>query len=236
MIYNKIQIYLTAIDSFIDMNENNIEEINKKLVDLVRNEKICIEINVENYNFLKAKRTNLGLNLMEIMATFNKDDLNIIKNIFNKYVDNQDILEYGLIFHERLTKILSYSLQKKCSILYDAEQSYIQKILDSTAYFYASIYNKDFPVILQTVQCYLKDSPHKINSFINFSHKNNIKLGMKIVRGAYIVEETKLANLHGYEKLNWDNIDKTNNNYNSMMKKLVSEYRNGDKVILYNYF
>lgn len=64
-----------------------------------------------------------------------------------------------------------------------------------------------------------------------FFRENNLKLGLKIVRGAYIVEETKLSENLGYERLNWDSIDQTNTAYNNIMRRLVSVYRPGDKVI-----
>jgi proline dehydrogenase len=164
---------------------------------------------------------------MEIFARNSLSDFQGLNKIFGYDIES---LRYGNLFYTRLHRILSYSLQNKCSVLYDAEQSYIQRILDSTALYFSSILNKDFPTILETVQCYLKDSPHKIDYFINFYRKNNLKLGFKVVRGAYLVEETKLSSENHSERLIWDTIEETHSNYNDIMRKLVSCYKEGDKV------
>ncbi len=164
---------------------------------------------------------------MELFARNASLDLQCLSKIF---ACDMESLKYGNLFYTRLHRILSYSLKNKCSILYDAEQSYIQRILDSSAQYFSFILNKDFPTILETVQCYLKDSPQKIDYFIKFYRENNLKLGFKIVRGAYLVEETKLSSENHSERLIWDTIEETHSNYNDIMRKLVLCYREGDKV------
>ena len=166
-----------------------------------------------------------------MFTTLKLVEIETLKKILHVIDDKNDLFSYGKEFERRVARILSYAEKKKCSVLYDAEQSYIQKILDSSAFYYGSIYNKEFPTVLETVQCYLKDSPRKIEDFIMFFRENNLKLGLKSVRGAYIVEETKLSENLGYERLNWDSIDQTNTAYNNIMRRLVSVYRPGDKVI-----
>lgn len=176
---------------------------------------------------LRSIRTSLGLNLIEIFARNSPSEFENLSKIFNCDLDT---LNYGNIFYTRLLKILSYSSNHHCSVLYDAEQSYIQNILDSSSLYFSLKYNKDFPIIIQTIQCYLKDSPQKIDYFIKFYRENHLKTGLKIVRGAYIVEETKLCTEKGYESLILNTIEETHYNYNEIMRKLVSSYKEGDKV------
>jgi proline dehydrogenase len=221
---NKIQVCLSIINS-----EKDFEKINKKIGEIYSN--LEIKLDNESLDFLNSKKTKLGFNLMEFFSTFSTSDIASLKSIFSKIENFEEIFLYGKEFHGRVSKILSYACERKCSVLYDAEQSYIQKILDASAYYYASIYNKDFPIVLETVQCYLKDAPKKVEDFITFYRENDLKLGMKIVRGAYLVEETKLSEKQQYERLNWDTIEQTHIAYNNVMRKLVSVYRNGDKVI-----
>ena len=171
---------------------------------------------------------------MEMFIKFSKEDIENMNHHLN--IDKlNELFEYGRDFEKRVNRILSYAEMNKCSVLYDAEQSYIQNIIDSSAFYYASLFNKDFPTVLETVQCYMKDAPSKIENFISFYRENNLKLGFKIVRGAYLNEETKLSEKLGYQRLNWETIEETHNAYNNVARRLVTEYKCGDKVIFNTY-
>ena len=54
-------------------------------------------------------------------------------------------------------------------------------------------YNKDKLYIIPTIQNYLKRSVIRTQFEIDIAKKRNLKFGAKLVRGAYIVEETKIA-------------------------------------------
>jgi len=57
-------------------------------------------------------------------------------------------------------------------------------------------YNKDKVYIIPTIQNYLKRSVERTKYEVEIAKRKNLKFGAKLVRGAYIVEETKLANEH----------------------------------------
>jgi len=52
-----------------------------------------------------------------------------------------------------------------------------------------------------------------------------------LVRGAYIVEETKLAEEKGYENPVVDNFDQTTENYLGNLEKIMSNFSNGEVVV-----
>lgn len=54
-------------------------------------------------------------------------------------------------------------------------------------------YNKDKVYIIPTIQNYLKRSVQRTQFEIDIAKRRNLKFGAKLVRGAYIVEETKIA-------------------------------------------
>jgi proline dehydrogenase len=84
-------------------------------------------------------------------------------------------------------------------ILVDAEQSYVQKAIESISEQLQARYNKDKVFILPTLQNYLKRSIERCDYEIEIAKRRNLVFGAKLVRGAYIVEETRLAKEKGYE-------------------------------------
>ena len=81
-----------------------------------------------------------------------------------------------------------------CSLLIDAEQTYLQAAIDSFANQLSQVYNRGNKKInLNTYQCYLKKQPDIIDLEIAASKKMGYNLVIKMVRGCYMVEERDLA-------------------------------------------
>ncbi len=51
--------------------------------------------------------------------------------------------------------------------------------------------------------------------------RHNVKYGVKLVRGAYLVQESALAKDKGYENPIWPNIEATHANYNACVGILL---------------
>lgn len=81
----------------------------------------------------------------------------------------------------------------------DAEQSYFQRGIESFSEQLQERYNKTKLFIIPTIQNYLKESYERSLYEIAIAKRKNLVFGAKLVRGAYIVEETKLANKFKYE-------------------------------------
>ncbi|MDR0217729.1 MAG: proline dehydrogenase family protein [Enterobacteriaceae bacterium] len=90
---------------------------------------------------------------------------------------------------ERYKKIFSYAELKTVRIMIDAEQSWIQPAVDEIAIEGMIKYNKMSPIITLTIQSYKKESIELLMLIHNIAINNNIKAGVKIVRGAYLEEE-----------------------------------------------
>jgi len=112
----------------------------------------------------------------------------------------------------------------------DAEQTYIQNYIDYIVAYYSIQMNKASAVVAQTLQCYLKKHEQNLNKWIQFSKKNQIKIGLKVVRGAYKVEEDKIAENKGISSLICNEIEYTHKNYNNSIQKIFEIYENGDKI------
>jgi proline dehydrogenase len=59
-------------------------------------------------------------------------------------------------------------------------------------------YNKGKTIVLTTLQMYRHDRLAYLQQLIDFARKNNIMLGVKLVRGAYIEKENLRAQTMGY--------------------------------------
>jgi len=220
-IFNEIQDKFDELTIILEKSSSNKESVNSLLIKT---------ISQEQFDWLKFQHENnkTGLNLMEIFQhNQNNDKLNL-KEIFNLSSENFD---YGKVFLDRVTTILSHAKEHNCSVLYDAEQTYIQNIIDSSANLLAIEYNTIFPVVLQTFQAYRKDSYEKLEYYEGLIRKYNVNLGVKLVRGAYLTEENRIAKEQGKPSLIWDTIEETHNNYNRIVDKLSKTIKKNDKII-----
>ena len=230
-IYNSIQIVFNEVENNLKNNKNvqlnelnkNLEEIKKKLNNI--NFSDVSELDLE---FLKAKfNSSLGLNIIDILTRNEPSDFQHLNSLFGL---EENVFNYGILFHTRVDKILSHAQGKKCSVMMDAEQSYIQVVIDSVAKFYTFHYNKSFCTVLQTIQCYLKNSNKNAQNFLDFIKRFNLKLGVKIVRGAYMTEESRLANQGNYENPIHNSIEDKHKSYDNLIPILLKETSKCDKV------
>lgn len=56
---------------------------------------------------------------------------------------------------------------------------------------------------------------------IRRSKRHKVKYGVKLVRGAYLIQETALAAAKGYENPIWPNIEATHANYDACVRVLL---------------
>lgn len=54
-------------------------------------------------------------------------------------------------------------------------------------------YNSTKPYLITTLQNYLKIAPQRVDFELEITKRKNLFLAMKLVRGAYLVEETKVS-------------------------------------------
>ena len=83
----------------------------------------------------------------------------------------------------RLDKICAVANEKNVKLLIDAEQTYYQKAIDYLVLKMIVKYNKKDAVVFNTYQMYLKDSLTRMERHLELSKKDNVHLGVKLVRG-----------------------------------------------------
>lgn len=97
-------------------------------------------------------------------------------------------------FIRRIIDITTLSHERNCLLYVDAEQSYMQRGLDSIAHQLTHRFNRgDKTIIMNGFQQYLKRMVKQVPLEIDASKRLGFNLGVKLIRGAYMNEERRLA-------------------------------------------
>jgi proline dehydrogenase len=135
---------------------------------------------------------------------------------------------------ERLWKLCEKSVQANIPLTVDAEKTAIQPAIDYLTYSAAIKYNKDDnPIVYGTIQAYLKDAKERLLLATKAADKMRVPMGFKVVRGAYMSSESKLASALGYDSPIHNSIQETHACYNDCASFMLEKIANSsDAVIL----
>ncbi len=109
----------------------------------------------------------------------------------------QQLEEYNKLI-ERVEKICSYASAKKVNIFIDAEDSWYQGTIDRIAESMMLKYNKNNVVVYTTIQFYRWDRLDYLKKLLKKAKQEHFKIGIKLVRGAYMEKERAMAAEKGY--------------------------------------
>ncbi|CAF0933333.1 unnamed protein product [Adineta ricciae] len=137
----------------------------------------------------------------------------------------------------RLNKIAQACAQYKISIMVDAEQTYFQNAINYLATELQRYYNKNnIPFIYGTYQCYLKETLICLKRDLALAEKYNYIFAAKLVRGAYMEQERRLARENSYEDPINANFETTTQMYHvcfdEVMKSTVKRSPNQVRVMV----
>lgn len=97
-------------------------------------------------------------------------------------------------FHERFTRLVETASQKGIPLMVDAEESWLQTAIDEVVESYMQRYNTNQVFLYTTVQMYRRDRLEYLRRLLDKGYK----VGIKLVRGAYVEKERKRAVELGY--------------------------------------
>ncbi|XP_051530945.1 hydroxyproline dehydrogenase [Myxocyprinus asiaticus] len=155
-------------------------------------------------------------------------------NLLVKAMEGEEIMFSGLTASEnthflcslrRLNKIGEASASK-VRVLVDAEYTYMNPALSLITMAMMKKFNQKSAWIWNTYQCYLKESRNLLLDAIQTSIDESFCLGVKLVRGAYMDKERKLAEKEERTDPIHESWEHTNNSYNGcleIMLNLISE-------------
>ncbi|MFM7726636.1 MAG: proline dehydrogenase family protein, partial [Flavobacteriales bacterium] len=99
--------------------------------------------------------------------------------------DATESAEYERFVH-RLENICSTAHQFGVPVFVDAEESWIQDVIDSLVLEMMRRFNKQKAIVYNTVQLYRHDRLEYLRSLLESARSSGFKVGVKLVRGAYM--------------------------------------------------
>lgn len=115
----------------------------------------------------------------------------------------------------RIDAICQTALENKISVLFDAEESWIQGAVNELALQMMEQYNKERPTVYNTYQMYLKNRLEDIKNHWKIGIEKGYITGIKIVRGAYMEKERERAEENDYPSPVQPNKAATDKDYNA---------------------
>ncbi|MBT4915629.1 MAG: proline dehydrogenase [Formosa sp.] len=145
--------------------------------------------------------------------------------IYNKISDNKELTssetEEWLRIKERFNLVCAFGKSNNIKILIDAEESWIQEAVDDLILEMMQLYNKESVVVYNTLQTYRWDRLNYLKQIHLKSKKLNFKLGIKIVRGAYMEKERLRAYELGYKSPICETKELTDALFNNTLKYVL---------------
>ncbi len=99
----------------------------------------------------------------------------------------------------RIDKICSRAYEYDVPVLIDAEETWIQDVIDTFAYEMMERYNKESAIVYNTFQLYRVLGVKKLRDAFHAAAMHNYYLGVKLVRGAYMEKERERADQLRYD-------------------------------------
>lgn len=101
--------------------------------------------------------------------------------------------------HARMDAICHRAHQYGVRVFVDAEESWFQQTIDNMAYEMMRKYNRESAIVWNTYQLYRHDRLDAIKEAHDVAKREGYFLGGKLVRGAYMEKEARVATQRGYK-------------------------------------
>ena len=122
---------------------------------------------------------------------------------------------------ERYDEACELAEEKDVLILIDAEESWTQVAVDAIVEEMMEKYNTKKPIVFNTLQAYRWDRLDYLEGIQKRARSKGFKLGMKIVRGAYMEKERERAKEKGYPSPICENKKATDKNFNDILTYIL---------------
>ena len=137
----------------------------------------------------------------------------------------EEELEWKLAM-ERVRLICEAGKENKVPIFIDAEETWFQDAIDEMAEELMGTYNRERAMIFNTIQLYRKDRLQFLKRAFEKSQKNGYRLGVKLVRGAYMEKERDRAKEQGYPSPIHDSKADTDRDYDEALTYCIENHPN----------
>lgn len=121
----------------------------------------------------------------------------------------------------RFEKTCQKAYDLDVALLIDGEESWMQSAADKLAEDMMRKYNKEKPVVFNTLQLYRWDRLDYLKELQQRAKKDGFKIGMKVVRGAYLEKENTRAEEKGYASPICGSKEETDINYDTVVAYML---------------
>ena len=129
-------------------------------------------------------------------------------------------------FLNRIEKICQTGFDSGVPIFIDAEESWIQNVIDEVARSMMQKFNKEKVIVFNTLQMYRTDRLNYLKESIAHAKSNGYISGFKIVRGAYMEKERARAKKLKYTSPIQPDKNSTDRDYNTALKICIDNLEN----------
>lgn len=131
---------------------------------------------------------------------------------------NQNESEEYDRFVNRIDKICASGAKNNVPLFIDAEESWIQDAIDQVSLSMMRKYNTEKAIIYNTAQLYRWDRIIYLKELLATAKNENFKVGIKLVRGAYIEKERARAEKLRYKDPMQKNKENTDKDFNLALR------------------
>ena len=119
---------------------------------------------------------------------------------------------------DRFEKVAKACYDMDECLLVDAEESWMQKAADDLMESLMEKYNKDKVIVFSTLQLYRHDRLAYLKGLHERAKQKGFKIGMKLVRGAYMEKERERAQIRKYPDPICRNKEDTDQNFDEVLR------------------
>jgi proline dehydrogenase len=121
----------------------------------------------------------------------------------------------------RIEAICQNASQNAIPVLVDAEESWMQDAADDLLEELMEKYNKEEVIVINTIQAYRWDRLEYLKGLVERAKAKGFKIGIKLVRGAYMEKENERAQKLGYKSPICESKAATDENYNTILRFMM---------------
>ncbi|HRI21743.1 MAG TPA: proline dehydrogenase family protein, partial [Panacibacter sp.] len=168
----------------------------------------------KNIPFISIKVTGFArFGLLEI--------LNDAPRLRSGIHDHEEEIEERDRVYDRMFRICETAAEKGIGVLVDAEESWIQDPVDRLVIDMMSIFNKEKPIVYNTIQLYRHDRLQFLKMSHRIAKQKQFKMAVKLVRGAYMEKERKYAEEHDSPSPIQPDKESTDRDYNAAVEYCI---------------
>lgn len=135
-------------------------------------------------------------------------------------ISEADLKEYHETV-ERVNRICKEAYDAAVPVFIDAEETWIQDVIDRICHEMILKYNKERAIVFNTVQMYRHDRLEFLKNSIAWAKAEGVQYGVKLVRGAYMEKERNRAAEKGYPSPIQPNKETCDSDYDHALEFLV---------------